>query len=286
MKKIYELLREKKKPLIMGIINVTPDSFSGDGLAGNIKEAVKQAERFAQEGADILDVGGESSRPGSEPVSVAEEYKRVVPFIKEICHIRLPISVDTTKASIAEEALKNGATIVNDITALRFDPSMVEVVLRYDADVILMHMLGTPKNMQQNSVYEDVVKDIMLFLGARLAFCEMAGIKDENIFVDPGIGFGKTVEHNLEIVNRLSEFKVLHKPLVVGPSRKSFIGSTLNLPVEERLEGTAAVVALCVQAGADILRVHDVKAMRRAADMAWAVVEPGGKLDAAERDNE
>ncbi len=271
MKTVHELLCEKKRPLIMGIMNATPDSFSGDGLAGNLKEAVKQAERFAQEGADILDVGGESSRPGSDAVSVDEEIKRVIPLIKEIRHLGIPVSVDTTKARVAEEALKCGAAMVNDISALRFDAKMAEAARRYDADVILMHMLGTPKTMQQHPAYGDVVRDIIKFLYERISFCMDAGISGKNIFVDPGIGFGKTVEHNLEIIKRLSEFSELGKPIVAGPSRKSFIGSVLNLPVEERLEGTAAVAALCVQNGADVLRVHDVKAMRRAADMAWAV---------------
>lgn len=255
----------------MGIINVTPDSFSGDGLAGKLKEAVKQAERFVKEGADILDVGGESSRPGSDSVSVEEEIERVIPVICEIKHFGVPVSVDTTKSRVAEEALKNGAVMVNDITALRFDPSMAEVALRYDADVILMHMLGTPKTMQENPLYGDVVRDIITFLGGRISFCEDVGISAKNIFIDPGIGFGKTVEHNLEIVRRLPEFRELGKPIVVGPSRKSFIGKVLDVPAEERVEGTAAVVALCVQASAEIIRVHDVKAMRRAADMAWAV---------------
>ncbi len=271
MKTVRELLLEKKRPLIMGILNVTPDSFSGDGLKGKFKEAVRQAEQFKEEGADILDVGGESTRPGSAPVSAQEEYKRVVPFIKEISHLGVPISVDTTKACIAEGALEGGATIVNDISALRFDARMAAVVRAAGADVILMHMMGTPQTMQKNPVYENVMQDIMKFLKERVAFCEDSGIRPEKIFIDPGIGFGKTLEHNLEIIKRLSDFKSLGKPVVVGPSRKSFIGKVLDLPVDERLEGTAAVVALCVQNGADILRVHDVKAMRRAADMAWAV---------------
>lgn len=277
MKTVRELLCEKKRPLIMGIINVTPDSFSGDGLAGKLKEAVKQAERFVQEGADIFDVGGESSRPGSDAVPVEEELERVIPLICEIKHLGVPISVDTTKARVAEEALKNGAVMVNDISSLRFDARMVDVVSDYDVEVVLMHMLGTPKTMQKNPEYGDVVRAIVKFLEERIAFCADAVISSENIFVDPGIGFGKTVEHNLEIIRRLSEFKILQKPLVAGPSRKSFIGNTLNLPVEERLEGTAAVVALCVNAGADIIRVHDVKAMRRVVDMACAVISSSPK---------
>lgn len=257
----------------MGILNVTPDSFSGDGLAGHFKQAVSQAERFKEEGADILDVGGESTRPGSSPVSEEDEFQRVVPLIKEISRLGLPVSVDTTKARVAEGALEGGAMIVNDISALRFDARMADVVRDAGADVILMHMKGTPQTMQENPVYENVIQDIMKFLKERVAFCEDSGIRPEKIFIDPGIGFGKTLEHNLAIIKRLSDFKSLGKPVVVGPSRKSFIGKVLDVPVEERLEGTAAVVALCVQNGADILRVHDVKSMRRVMDMTWAVTQ-------------
>lgn len=279
MKTVRELLLEKKRPLIMGIINVTPDSFAGDGLAGHFKQAVSQAERFKEEGADILDVGGESTRPGSSPVSEEDEFQRVVPLIKEISRLGLPVSVDTTKARIAEEALQCGAVMVNDISALRFDARMAEVVRGAGADVILMHMRGTPQTMQENPVYENVIQDIIKFLKERVAFCEDSGIRPEEIFIDPGIGFGKTLEHNLEIIKRLSDFKSLGKPVVVGPSRKSFIGKVLDVPVEERLEGTAAVVALCVQNGADILRVHDVKSMRRVMDMTWAVARASACYD-------
>lgn len=259
-----------KRTLIMGILNVTPDSFSDGGQFFSLESALAHARQLIREGADIVDIGGESSRPGAQPVAFEEELHRVVPVI---CAIRkesaVPISVDTYKASVAEAALDAGANIVNDISALRFDPRMVTVVAHARAPVVLMHMLGDPQTMQQNPVYRDVVHEIKEFLAERIAFAVTHGVKRERILVDPGIGFGKTVEHNIEILRRLSELKELQCPILIGTSRKSFIGrlgSTTSepLPIDQRLEGTIASNVIAILNGAQIVRVHDVAAMKRA----------------------
>lgn len=262
-----------KRTFVMGILNATPDSFSGDGLAGRLGEAVRRAWQFVEEGADFLDIGGESSRPGAEPVPLEEEQQRVLPIIERLRAegYPLPISIDTYHPETAEAALEAGADWVNDITALR-DERMARLVARRGVPVVLMHMQGTPRTMQQNPTYRDVVEDIKTFLEERIAFAEAQGIPRSRIVVDPGIGFGKRVEHNLELIRRLEEFRGLGCPILIGPSRKSFIGKVLDLPVEERLEGTAAAVALSIAHGADIVRVHDVKAMVRVARMADAIV--------------
>ena len=255
--------------LIMGILNVTPDSFSDGGRFLSPDAAVKRALIMEKEGADIIDVGGESSRPGAEPVPVEEELRRVIPVLERLRgKLRIPISIDTTKAEVAEAALRAGASIVNDISALRFDPAMASVVAEFGAGLVLMHMLGTPKTMQQAPHYEDVVREVRDFLAERALYAQSQGIPREAIAVDPGIGFGKTVEHNLELLRRLPELVELGFPVLVGPSRKSFIGAILGLGVEERLEGTLAACAVAVVRGADILRVHDVREVRRAADLA------------------
>ena len=255
--------------LIMGILNVTPDSFSDGGRFLSPDAAVKRALIMEKEGADIIDVGGESSRPGAEPVPVEEELRRVIPVLERLRgKLRIPISIDTTKAEVAEAALRAGASIVNDISALRFDPAMASVVAEFGAGLVLMHMLGTPKTMQQAPHYEDVVTEVRDFLAERAQYAQSQGIPREAIAVDPGIGFGKTVEHNLELLRRLPELVELGFPVLVGPSRKSFIGAILGLGVEERLEGTLAACAVAVVRGADILRVHDVREVRRAADLA------------------
>jgi len=255
--------------LIVGILNVTPDSFSDGGRFLSPDAAVERALAMEREGADIIDVGGESSRPGAEPVPVEEELRRVLPVLERLRgKLRIPISIDTTKAEVAEVALRAGASIVNDISALRFDPAMAPVVAEFGAGLVLMHMLGTPKTMQQDPHYEDVVTEVRDFLAERALYAQSQGIPREAIAVDPGVGFGKTVEHNLEILRRLSELAELGFPVLVGPSRKSFIGAVLGLPVEERLEGTLAACAVAVVRGADILRVHDVREVRRAADLA------------------
>ena len=261
--------RKGGRVLVMGALNVTPDSFSDGGAFLDPDAAADRALAMEREGADIIDIGGESSRPGAEPVPLEEELRRVLPVLERLRgRLRIPISIDTTKAEVAEAALQAGAEIVNDISALRFDPRMGEVVAKSGAGLVLMHMRGTPKTMQQDPTYADVVAEVRDFLAQRVEHAVSLGIDRELIAIDPGIGFGKTVEHNLELLRRLPELCELGHPVLVGPSRKSFIGAVLDLPVEERLEGTLAACAVAVVRGADIVRVHDVRAVRRAVDLA------------------
>lgn len=261
---------------IMGILNVTPDSFSDGGQHFEASSASDRAMRMLEEGADIIDVGGESTRPGAQRVSEDEELRRVVPVI-ELIRERSDclISIDTYKSRIAREALDAGADIVNDISALRFDPAVKELVAERACPVVLMHIQGTPRNMQKDPTYGDVVSDVRSYLARRLDEAERAGILRELTIVDPGVGFGKTAEHNLELIRRLEELSSLERPLLLGASRKSVIGAVLDLPVTERVEGTLAVTALAVAAGAAILRVHDVAANVRACRMAEAVARAG-----------
>jgi dihydropteroate synthase len=260
----------------MGVLNVTPDSFSDGGRFFDFENAVAHGREMVQHGADFIDVGGESTRPGSDPVSENEEKRRVVPVIKRLVEeTTVPISIDTYKAAVADAALSAGATIVNDISGLTFDPDMLNVAVRHRASVVIMHVKGTPKTMQENPVYADVVGEISEFLRLQAKKAEEAGV--EQIVIDPGIGFGKRLEHNLELIRRLAEFKSLGYPLLVGPSRKSFIGKLLDLPVDQRLEGTAAAVSACILNGANIVRVHDVKEMKRVASVADAVKPSWGK---------
>ncbi len=269
-----------RRTYVMGIINVTPDSFSGDGLAHTgdpVAAAVDQAHLFVKTGAHILDVGGESTRPGAEPVSAVEEAQRVLPVIEALAKADLPalISVDTYRASTAQAALEAGADWVNDVWGLRADPNLAAVCAGADVPVVLMHnrskagraVLGRYVDVE----YTDLLTDVKRELLESVELAHTAGIRDENIILDPGIGFGKTVEQNLELLNRLDEIKALGFPLLLGPSRKSFIGYTLDLPPEERLEGTAAAVAVGITRGADIIRVHDVAFMARVARMADAI---------------
>jgi dihydropteroate synthase len=261
----------------MGILNVTPDSFSDGGRFFDPEIAVKHAIALVEDGADILDIGGESTRPGADPVGVDEEIRRVVPVIEAARGmLDVPISIDTAKAEVADAALDAGAVIVNDVSAGRFDPKMLELVARSGGAVILMHMLGEPRTMQKDPSYRDVVKDVRDFLAARAEAAIAAGVARDKIVVDPGFGFGKTREHNLRMLKELRAFTELGFPVLAGTSRKSFIGTTLDLPVEERLEGTAATVALAVVNGAAIVRVHDPGPMRRVASMVEAVLEAGG----------
>jgi dihydropteroate synthase len=250
---------EFEKPLIMGIVNVTPDSFYAASRVEKDK-LIDFAARMIKEGVDIIDIGGESTRPGSDRISEEEELSRVVPAVEIVRkNFDVVISVDTYKAKVAEEALKNGAEMVNDVSALRFDPAMMDVLKTYKPAVVLMHMKGEPKTMQENPYYEDVVKEILYFFKERIEKLQQIGLEDK-VIIDPGIGFGKRLVDNLEIIRRISEFNSLKKPLLVGASRKSFIGQVLgNLPPEERLYGTLAVTAYCVLNGVDIVRVHDVK---------------------------
>ncbi len=258
---------------IMGVLNVTPDSFSDGGKFLPLDNAVRHAEDMLSSGADIIDVGGESSRPGSDPVPLEEELERVVPVVGGIAkRFDAVISIDTYKSEVARQCLDEGAHIVNDISAFRFDPGMGELLLERKAYVVLMHMLGNPKDMQKSPSYSDVVGEIYSFLGERVSFARSIGIDEDRIIVDPGIGFGKLLEHNIEILKRLGEFSSIGYPILVGPSRKSFIGKILDLPAEERMEGTASAVALAIANGADIVRVHDVQQMARVAKLADAIV--------------
>lgn len=274
-----------KQTYVMGIVNVTPDSFSGDGLATNaawVARAVEQGVAQVAAGAHILDVGGESTRPGSAPTSLEEELRRVIPVIRALRQqVSVPISVDTYKAEVARQAIEAGATLINDVWGLRMDEGMAHVAAESGAGLILMHNRSKPKDAVQEArlggryvgvAYQNLIEDIQRELQASVELALSVGVRRERIILDPGIGFGKTVEQNLEIIRRFSEFRALGIPLLAGPSRKSFIGYTLDLPPDQRLEGTAAVVALCIQQGADIVRVHDVAALSRVARMTDAVV--------------
>ncbi|MBI5573060.1 MAG: dihydropteroate synthase [Elusimicrobia bacterium] len=252
---------------IVGILNVTPDSFSDGGKFLNTNDALKHAQKLIMDGADIIDVGGESSRPGCLVVPEDEEIKRVVPVIKEIKKKfpEIPVSVDTYKPKVALNAIDSGAEIVNDIYGLRWSGgSMADVIAEKKVTVIIMHMKGTPQDMQKNPQYKDVVSEIYKFFKERLKFAKSKGIKENKIILDPGIGFGKTLQHNLEILNKLNKLNKLKLPIMVGPSRKSFIGALLNTDVSQRLEGTIAASIISVLNGADYLRVHDVLSIKRA----------------------
>ena len=253
---------------VMGILNVTPDSFSDGGCYLDVERAVAHAKLMVAEGATLIDIGGESSRPGASAVSISEELARILPVIRAIVDtVDVLLSIDTYKAEVARHALEAGAHLINDITALRGDTAMAAVVSEMEAGLILMHMKGTPRTMQQAPQYDDVVSEICDSLQTSIKAAESEGINADRIIIDPGIGFGKTVEHNLEILKRLTEFRDLHKPLLIGTSRKSFIGNILGLPVTERVEGTTATTCWAIIHGADIVRVHDVKANVRAAQM-------------------
>jgi dihydropteroate synthase len=261
---------------LMGIVNVTPDSFSDGGRYLDTGKAVDRGLELVAAGADIIDVGGESTRPGSRPVPKAEEAGRVLPVVEGLRRqTRALISVDTTKAAVAGAALEAGADIVNDTSAFRFDPAMPGVVARAGAGVVLMHMRGTPLTMQAAPRYDDLVGEIAAFLADRIRLAGAAGIPEERIIVDPGIGFGKTVEHNLELLRRQADFIALGRPLLLGFSRKAFLGALLGLPPDERLEGTIAAAVLSVERGAHILRVHDVGPVARAVRAAEAVLGAG-----------
>ncbi len=256
----------------MGVVNVTPDSFSDGGLYLDPEAAVAHGEELAAAGAAILDVGGESTRPGAEPVAEAEELSRVVPVVEGLAGGEAEISVDTSKAAVAAAALDAGATIVNDVTALRGDPGMAALCADRGPTVILMHMRGDPRTMQDDPAYDDVVAEVGAFLAERLEAAVAAGIDEERIWLDPGIGFGKTVAHNLELLGRLPELVGLGRPLVVGTSRKGFIGGIDGSEARERLGGTIASSVLAAAAGAEVLRVHDVAEMAQALRLATAVL--------------
>ncbi len=273
---------------VMGILNITPDSFSGDGLLAVhdqpdfVQVALEQAQRFVEAGADMLDVGGESTRPGSQPISLEQELERVLPVVRALANeLDVLISIDTYKAQVAEAALKAGAMMVNDVWGLRADPDLAGVAARFNAPVILMHnrsswvqaevkerLGGRYVGMQ----YENLLDDVKSELLESVALAHLGGVPEEQIILDPGIGFGKTVEQNLELIDRLGEIRELGFPVLLGPSRKSFIGYTLDLPPDQRIEGTAAAVAIGIARGADIVRVHDVEYMSRVARMTDAIV--------------
>jgi len=248
---------------IMGVVNVTPDSFSGDGLEDK-RKAVEYAEKLVSEGADILDVGGESSRPGAKPVSVKVELSRVIPIIKELAkRIKAPISIDTWKPEVARQALDNGASLVNDITGLR-NIKIAKIAGLYKAGAVIMHMQGKPRSMQKNPRYASLIDEIIAYLAEAIDRGIAAGVAEESMIVDPGIGFGKTPEHNLEILKRLREFKVFGLPILAGTSRKAFIGKILNVPPKNRVFGTVASCVVACENGANIVRTHDVKAVKQA----------------------
>ena len=278
----------------MGILNITPDSFSGDGVlalsgeVGEVEVAVQQAKEFLSNGADILDVGGESTRPGSQPVNAEAELERVIPVIEAIAS-EFPdatISIDTYKARIAEAAFRAGARILNDVWALRADPALASVAAAFRVPVVLMHNRSNPASVEVRaqlgnayigSTYENLMEDVKRELLASVELAVKAGIDEARIILDPGIGFGKTREHNLELINRLDEIRALGFPVLLGPSRKSFIGFTLDLPADQRVEGTAATVSVGITRGADIIRVHDVKEMARVAKMTDAIVRSSSR---------
>ncbi len=257
----------------MGILNVTPDSFSDGGLHFEKSNAVDRAMKMVDDGADIIDIGGESTRPGSEPVSIEEELDRTIPVIEALsARIPIPISIDTYKSEVAKKALTAGASMVNDISGLRFDPAMSGIVSDFRIPVVIMHIKGAPRNMQAHPSYEALIPEIMDYLRKSMQIAVQKGVAEDMIILDPGIGFGKTFDHNLQIINRLHEFTKLEKPILIGPSRKSFLGKILeDLPPEQRLEGTAAAVTASIMKGAHIIRVHDVKEMSSVARVADAI---------------
>ena len=261
--------RKPGATLVIGVLNVTPDSFSDGGLFTELDEAVAHAHRLIGEGADILDIGGQSTRPGAGPITPREELDRVLPVVERLVReTSTPLSIDTFSAEVADHCLAAGAAILNDVCGLR-DPEMRQVAARRQSPVVLMHMPGTPQTMQRDISYNDVVDDLKSFFERRVREAEDAGVRE--VMVDPGLGFGKTVEHNLEILHRLEEFKTLGRPLLVGPSRKSFIGGITGRPVDDRVDGTIAASVIASMNGADAVRVHDVGPVKQALLVADAV---------------
>lgn len=265
-------LNYAKRPLIMAILNVTPDSFSDGGLFADPEQAVKQALQMEAEGADMIDIGGESTRPGAAPVSVEEEIRRVVPVVEQLANrLQIPISIDTTKSEVARRAVEAGGAIINDVSGFMRDPRMLEVAAENQAGLVIMHAKGTPQTMQRHPRYRDLIGEIRQFFIDRIEAAADYRIPKNRLAVDPGIGFGKTANHNLKILHRLDSFSDLGVPLLVGPSRKSFIGRILDLPPLERMEGTAAAAAVAIFQGARIIRVHDVKPLVRVVRVAEAI---------------
>ena len=263
------------KTLIMGVLNITPDSFSDGGKYFSKNSAIKHALKLINEGSDIIDVGGESTRPGASPLTIEEELTRVIPVIEEIRKLskNILISIDTYKSEVANEAVKYGANIINDISGLVMDDRMVHIAAELDVPVIIMHLKGTPMDMQVNPTYENLISEITEFLRTQIQYALKNGVKKHNIIIDPGIGFGKTIEHNFKIIANLEKFKKIGYPILIGPSRKSFIGNLLKLPPDKRLEGTAASIAIGIVNGARIVRVHDVLEMKRVSSISDKVNE-------------
>ena len=267
-------LTRDQLPILMGILNVTPDSFSDGGQFNTVDLAVARGLAMEAEGADILDIGGESTRPGAEPVGTEEELRRTIPVIRRLAReVRIPISIDTTKSEVARQALDAGAEIVNDISGLTFDPDMLEICRQQDAGICVMHIQGTPQTMQLNPTYANVVAEVAEFLQQQVDRCLMAGIPPERMCIDPGIGFGKTAEHNLELLRSVSTLqRLLRRPVLIGHSRKRFLSKILGRPVEERLAGTIGIAIGLAAAGCDILRIHDVQPIRDAL-VAWQALQ-------------
>ena len=260
------------RTLIMGILNVTPDSFSDGGQFIDADAAVAHGIKMARDGADIIDVGGESTRPGAEAVTAAEELRRVIPVIERLAEqVSVPISIDTTKPEVARAALAAGAAIVNDITGLHGDPSLARVAAEFGAPIVAMHIKGTPRTMQQSPTYADLLGEVKDYLRESIAIAGRNGVPAEQVIIDPGLGFGKTVRHNLEVMARLGELADLGRPIMVGPSRKSTIGKITGKPADQRQFGTGAAVAICIANGASIVRVHDVAEMADVVRMADAI---------------
>ena len=250
----------------MGVLNVTPDSFSDGGQFNEINSAILHVDKMLKNGADIIDIGGESTKPGSKPVSANEESRRIVPIIKALKYEYndILISVDTYKSNVAKKAIEAGADFVNDISGLTFDDEMVSLLAQRNIPVVIMHINGKPKTMQKNILYSDLISDMKRFFIKQCDYAINYGIKESNIIIDPGIGFGKTFDHNFILLKRLKEFEDLGFPILIGPSRKAFIGDVLNLPSNERVEGTIATIVVSILNGANIIRVHDVKEIKRA----------------------
>ncbi|MFW6140228.1 MAG: dihydropteroate synthase [Acidobacteriota bacterium] len=289
MRKEYSIqIRDKscmlgRRTWLMGILNVTPDSFSDGGLYLDEQSAVKKGLQLIEEGADILDIGGESSRPGSDPITAEEEKKRMLPVLSEIRkHTDAFISVDTTKSEVLKSALDEGADILNDISGMRFDPRILELVSNKNIPAVIMHMKGTPKNMQRKPEYENVIDEIKAFLKKRVEAALKSGIKKNKIIIDPGIGFGKRLKDNLKIIGNLSSFNDLDLPILIGVSRKSFIGNLLNVTPDQRIEGTIASSLVSVLQGADILRSHDLASLKKALIVTEAIMNESSLKQSSE----
>lgn len=265
-----------ERTYVMGILNVTPDSFSEKGAFFDRDAAFRKGMEMVEEGADIIDIGGESTRPGAEPVSLEDELKRVIPVIERLAsRVNLPLSIDTYKAEVAKKALDAGADLINDISGLRFDPTMADVAASYNAPVVIMHIKGTPLDMHVSPTYQSLIREVIEYLKESINIAEAAGVSSNNIVIDPGIGFGKTLEHNLTIMKNLEALKALGKPILIGTSRKSFIGKITGADVEDRTIGTAATLSIGIMKGANIVRVHDVREGVQAVKMADAIRNAG-----------